>query len=168
MHIYTHKHHIIPKHIGGTDDPSNLVELTIEDHAIAHRHLWKMYGRWEDRLAWLGLSGMIDKKEIIWLANSEAHKGITASTETRRKMSKAHSGEKNAMHGKRHSPEAKQKMSERKKGKPLSHAHRQKMSESKKGKKHWNHGKRTSEETRRKISETLKNRHFRQTNDADV
>ena len=24
-----HKHHIIPKHKGGTDDPSNLVELTV-------------------------------------------------------------------------------------------------------------------------------------------
>ena len=24
-----HKHHIIPRHMGGTDDPINLVELTI-------------------------------------------------------------------------------------------------------------------------------------------
>jgi hypothetical protein len=31
-----HKHHIIPKHAGGTNDPSNLVELTIEQHAEAH------------------------------------------------------------------------------------------------------------------------------------
>ena len=31
-----HKHHIIPKHIGGTDDPSNLVDLTIEEHAEAN------------------------------------------------------------------------------------------------------------------------------------
>ena len=31
--IYHHKHHIVPKHLGGTDDPSNLVELTIEGHA---------------------------------------------------------------------------------------------------------------------------------------
>jgi hypothetical protein len=32
-----HKHHIIPKHMGGTDDSDNLVELTIEEHAEAHR-----------------------------------------------------------------------------------------------------------------------------------
>ena len=32
-----HKHHIIPRHMGGTDDPSNLIELTIEEHAEAHR-----------------------------------------------------------------------------------------------------------------------------------
>ena len=26
-----HKHHIIPKHAGGTDDPDNLIELSIID-----------------------------------------------------------------------------------------------------------------------------------------
>ena len=28
--MITHKHHIIPKHIGGTDDPSNLIEQNNE------------------------------------------------------------------------------------------------------------------------------------------
>jgi hypothetical protein len=28
-----HKHHIIPKHMGGTDDLSNIAKLTIEEHA---------------------------------------------------------------------------------------------------------------------------------------
>tara|TARA_B110000285_G_scaffold142092_1_gene158878 strand:- start:197 stop:715 length:519 start_codon:yes stop_codon:yes gene_type:complete len=61
-----HKHHIIPKHAGGTDHPSNLIELTIPEHAEAHRVLYEKYGRWEDRLAWRGLSGMICKEQIIW------------------------------------------------------------------------------------------------------
>ena len=52
----THKHHIVPRHMGGTNDPDNLVELTVEDHAIAHFVLWKMFGRREDKIAWLGLS----------------------------------------------------------------------------------------------------------------
>jgi hypothetical protein len=26
-----HIHHIIPKHIGGTDEPSNLIELTVKE-----------------------------------------------------------------------------------------------------------------------------------------
>lgn len=30
-----HIHHIIPRHMGGTDDPSNLIELTIQEHAEA-------------------------------------------------------------------------------------------------------------------------------------
>jgi hypothetical protein len=61
-----HKHHIIPKHIGGTDDPSNLVELTIPEHAEAHKVLYDKYGRWQDQLAYRALSGMIGKEEIIW------------------------------------------------------------------------------------------------------
>ena len=71
--IYTkHKHHIIPKHMGGTDDPSNLIELTVEEHAEAHRVLYEKYGRWEDELAWKGLSGMMSKQEIIKRQLSEA------------------------------------------------------------------------------------------------
>jgi hypothetical protein len=61
----THTHHIVPRHAGGTDDPSNLIELTIEEHAEAHKLLWETYGRDEDRLAWLGLSGQIGKDEIL-------------------------------------------------------------------------------------------------------
>jgi hypothetical protein len=44
-----HKHHIIPRHAGGTDDPSNLVELSIEEHAEAHRVLYEKYDRWQDK-----------------------------------------------------------------------------------------------------------------------
>jgi hypothetical protein len=51
-----HKHHIIPKHLGGTDDPSNLVELTVEEHAEAHRILYERDGRWQDYVAWQGLA----------------------------------------------------------------------------------------------------------------
>ena len=61
----THKHHIVPKHMGGTDDPSNLVELTIEEHAQAHKKLFKQYGKIEDRLAYEGLLGMVGKEEIM-------------------------------------------------------------------------------------------------------
>lgn len=31
MKKLTHKHHIIPRHVGGSDDPSNLVELTVKN-----------------------------------------------------------------------------------------------------------------------------------------
>lgn len=63
-----HKHHIIPKHAGGTDDPSNLVELTIEDHAIAHKVLHGLWKREEDHIAWLALSGQISTQEAWYLA----------------------------------------------------------------------------------------------------
>jgi hypothetical protein len=39
--IYTERHHIIPKCIGGTDEPSNIVRLSAREHYIAHRLLVK-------------------------------------------------------------------------------------------------------------------------------
>jgi hypothetical protein len=60
-----HTHHIIPKHMGGTDDPSNLVELTIEEHAEAHRVLYETHGRWQDKVAWQGLLGLIPHQAIM-------------------------------------------------------------------------------------------------------
>lgn len=40
---YVERHHIIPRCIGGTDDKFNLVELTPEEHYVAHQLLVKMY-----------------------------------------------------------------------------------------------------------------------------
>ena len=51
--------------MGGTDDPSNLVELTIEEHAEAHRKLFEEPGRWQDELAWKGLAKIIGKQYRI-------------------------------------------------------------------------------------------------------
>lgn len=60
-----HKHHIIPRHIGGTDDPSNIVELTVEEHADAHRLLYEEHGRVQDKVAWMGLAKLAPMKELI-------------------------------------------------------------------------------------------------------
>jgi len=60
-----HRHHIIPKHEGGSDDPSNIVYLSVKEHAEAHRDLYEKNGKIEDYLAWKGLSGIIGKEEII-------------------------------------------------------------------------------------------------------
>lgn len=62
MTIY-HKHHIIPRHAGGTDDSNNLVLLTVEEHAEAHRLLYEEHGRLQDFYAWKGLAGQIDMDE---------------------------------------------------------------------------------------------------------
>lgn len=60
-----HLHHILPKHMGGSNDPSNLVELTVEEHAEAHRKLYEEYGRLQDKRAWLGLAKIMSGEEII-------------------------------------------------------------------------------------------------------
>lgn len=147
MTILTHKHHIIPRHAGGTDDPSNLIELTVMDHAIAHKVLYGLYGRWQDKLAWDTLSGRVSKEEAIRIALSKSNSGINhpfygkkrpehslkmkqlgiippnqkgkkKSSATRKKMS-----ENNAMHN----PENRKKVSEGLKGRFYSEGTRQKL-----------------------------------------
>jgi hypothetical protein len=57
--------------MGGTDDPNNLIELTIEDHAQAHFKLWKKFGYIEDKIAWGCLSGRkLSEEERIVLSKS--------------------------------------------------------------------------------------------------
>jgi hypothetical protein len=66
-----HKHHIIPKHTGGGDDPSNIILLTIDQHAETHKQLYLDEGRKGDWLAWQGLSGQIGKEEILNIIYTE-------------------------------------------------------------------------------------------------
>jgi len=145
MNIYTHKHHIIPRHIGGSDDPSNLIELTVEDHAIAHRHLWKMYGRKEDKIAWLCLSKRIDKEDFIRQRCSLG--GSKPQTEEAKiKISK--SSKARAMRGNYHGEEGRRKISEKAKTRKATLQARQNMSKAQKER----FKKPISEETRKKLS----------------
>lgn len=41
---YTERHHILPRSLGGGDEPENLIRLTAEDHFFAHLLLAKMHG----------------------------------------------------------------------------------------------------------------------------
>ena len=83
-----HKHHIIPRHMGGTDDPSNLVELTPEEHAEAHRKLYEEHGRWQDYVAWQGLAKLSTKEEHVKMLLREAgRKGGRMSSRERKPYS---------------------------------------------------------------------------------
>ena len=55
-----HKHHIIPKYMGGSDDPANLVTLHPIDHAIAHLVRYKMFGDIRDKWATNWLQNIVD------------------------------------------------------------------------------------------------------------
>jgi hypothetical protein len=89
-----HWHHIVPRHMGGTDDPDNLVQLTIEEHAEVHRVAYEQHGRWEDKVAWLGLAKLIGKEELLKeiLANRKSIKGIPKPEGFGAKISKARKG----------------------------------------------------------------------------
>lgn len=122
-----HLHHCIPKHAGGTNDPSNLVELTVEEHAEAHRLLYEKYGRWQDKLAWKSLIGCIGKEEI----QSEAARQSIMSRERNSEEWKK-GWETRRKNGWKPLEETKKKQSEALKGlkrKPFSDEHRAKIAE---------------------------------------
>jgi hypothetical protein len=97
-----HKHHIIPRHIGGSDDPENLIELSTEEHAEAHRTLYEEHGRWQDKAAWQGLLGLIGHDDIL------------------REMNAARRGKNHPFYGQPRSEATKQKISEALQGHKVS------------------------------------------------
>jgi len=149
MLIY-HRHHVVPRHAGGTNALSNMTcKLTVQEHAEHHRYRYEMLGEWQDRLAWQTLSGMIPNQEIIRQINVENGRtsflGKTHSEESLRKMSEA---------ARNRSEETLRKMSEA--ARNVSKEIRRKISEARRGKP----GKPHSEETRQKISEAHSGRTF--------
>jgi hypothetical protein len=72
----THKHHIIPKYMGGPDTPENIVEVTVTQHAMFHFCNYQLWGNEEDRIAWRTLSGQITldeaKLEVMALGRRKA------------------------------------------------------------------------------------------------
>ena len=60
--------------MGGSNESENIIELSIEEHAEAHRILWEKHGKKQDWLAWKGLSGIINKEDITKEILSDAGK----------------------------------------------------------------------------------------------
>lgn len=106
-----HIHHIFPRHAGGTDDPSNLIRLTIEEHAEAHRKLYEQHGRWQDKVAWLSLSKQINSDEIRRMKASEANKGPRTGRRLEATIENGKKGNE-AWRGNKHTEESKSKISE--------------------------------------------------------
>lgn len=137
-----HKHHIIPRHAGGTDNPSNTELITLEVHAQRHKELWEQHGRWQDELAWKTLSGQIGHDEA-----------------RRKAASLANTGKQYAL-GCKHPPrtnEWKQKQSIAQTGKKFSEVTRHRMSVSKKGNQ-YSLGYRHTDEIKKLIGMSSKGR----------
>lgn len=73
-----HKHHIVPKHCGGSDDSSNLTYLTVREHIIAHFLLWKMFKNTNDlrSMKMLGANLSVHHRRIIGLWCKDNNIGI--------------------------------------------------------------------------------------------
>lgn len=155
-----HKHHIIPKHAGGTDDATNLVDVSVEEHAELHFALYLTYGRWQDYRAALGLAGIIGKEEILYEMHAERAREMTRNR-------RSYKGEQNPFYGKTHSVETRNLLKQKTKetwenqphpwiGKKHTEESKQKMRENNKGKGNPNFGKKHSEETLIKMKEARK------------
>jgi hypothetical protein len=64
--------------MGGSDHPDNLIELSVEEHAEAHKKLYEQCGNEHDRTAWLALSKQIGEEEAHWRAMSIGGKNARA------------------------------------------------------------------------------------------
>ena len=127
-----HKHHIIPRHAGGSNDPDNLVYLTVEEHAEAHKKLHEEYGRWEDYYAYMGLSGQIGKDEI-WegiYKNRKTWLGRTHNEETKKKISETKKRQERLGLTKAHNTEWCDNQSKKMMGHMVTEEHRKKVSNS--------------------------------------
>jgi hypothetical protein len=177
---YIEKHHIIPKSLGGDNNPTNIVLLTAKEHFICHRLLIKMttgkakrsmaYAAWQmtwtngrDRYLPSARTYAELRKQLsetrIGVALSEDHRKTMRKPKSK-PMSAEHRARISAQHtGKVLSDETKQKISMARKGKPrpdlvgkkYSEEHKRKISEGQIGRIH-------SLETRAKISLAAKNR----------
>jgi hypothetical protein len=71
VNVPIEKHHIIPKHQGGNNDPSNLILLSVKDHITAHWLLWKLFDSKPDKLAYIfRVSTPAERQEIQREANA--------------------------------------------------------------------------------------------------
>lgn len=154
MTIYLHKHHIIPRHMGGSDDPDNLVEVTVERHALLHKQLWEDLGYEEDYIAWRCLSGQISSQEAI-------REAVKLSAKKRKGVKRGPLPEK-----------TKQNISASKKGRKINYPKNRKsrsaedkkiVSDKMTGSKNHFYGKKHTEETRKKISEVVKKKNLLKT-----
>lgn len=59
------KHHILPRHAGGTDDEINLISLTIPNHILAHWLLWQQNTSENDRIAYLFRVSTTEEREAL-------------------------------------------------------------------------------------------------------
>jgi hypothetical protein len=143
---YKERHHIIPKCMGGSNDKSNLVDLTAREHFICHMLLCEIHPD-ENKLVtslWLMVIGKKRKKENQYLIGSRIYESLKIKNSLNQSKIKK---------GRKLSEETKQKMRQAKLGKKLSDGHKQKMRKPKSSTENMSRPK--SEETKEKIRQSM-------------
>ena len=151
--IYTEKHHIVPKCLGGNNSKENLTKLTAKEHFICHVILArKLYPN--NSKIWNALNKMLYSKsngQRRYVPSGNMYECLKSE------ISKKFSGSGNFFYGKKHTEETKKYLSESRKGKyiganspnygmVMSSEQRQLISNANKGKKR-------TDDVRQKMSE---------------
>lgn len=159
--VYTEKHHIIPRSMGGNNKKENLVELTAREHFICHWLLIKMTDG-EDRHKMLYAIQVFKAYNNI-MDRYKSHITARVYEHYRIECARVHSARLTGKPGWKWTTEQKQAMSVKKKGtippnagKPMSEEQKRKLSEARKGQPAPNKGKPMSDEQKRKLSEARK------------
>lgn len=159
---YKEMHHIVPKCMGGTDDKSNLVALTAEEHFLAHQLLAKEYRTKELCFAVICMSLMKNEYTAAGRSKNKTYGWLKRMRSELVNMK----GENNPFYGKKHTPETIAILSEKAKARdPATRKHsdetKKKMSKSGIGKhtkhngeNHYNFGKTASEATKQKMRDS--------------
>ena len=171
---YVERHHVIPRSLGGSDEPANLVNLTAREHFICHWLLVKITTGKDHHKMLNALRIMRAEKNGQQRYNTKITARVyeNIKQEYAKLQSKTFKGKGNGFYGKHHTPEAKAAISKKNKGKkpteqqianqklaitgrkrkPFSEEHRTNMSKSKQGEGNGMYGKIHSDETRSKQS----------------
>jgi hypothetical protein len=76
---YCEKHHIFPKSLGGSNDKSNLIKLTPQDHYFAHELLAKIYGGKMSNALWMMTTSKKYKKSRVIYEQSKNKQALIVS-----------------------------------------------------------------------------------------
>jgi len=140
---YVEVHHVIPRSLGGTNEPNNLVRLTAREHLIAHMLLPRFVEQPEKM--WAALFCMMNMGEVKVTGKLYEQARIEfARADSQRKKGRpnpALKGRPSPHRGRKLSEEHKAKISARMKGRVHTEHHRLNNSLSNKGRVPWNKGK---------------------------
>lgn len=169
------KHHIIPKSLGGSNNKSNIAELTMREHFVCHWLLSKCIESDYDRRRMLHALGKFLQNgpgqnrtltsrqyQVARTAVKDAKVGIPRSEQTKKKISAALRGNTPWNKGVKNDcrlqwpEERKRKASKTHNGKVLTDEHRNNISKAKLGHTAGMSGKKHTEETKIKMRSNMK------------
>lgn len=125
VNIYTERHHILPRSLGGSDDEGNIVELTPDDHLFAHMLLAKIYGG----KMWSALNFMLSSGKYL------GRRSRAIYSAARQMHAKSISGENNPFFGKKHTESTRKRISEKRATQVISDESRKKQGDALRGRK---------------------------------